>query len=290
MSSLRVEAPAKLNLSLRITGRGRDGYHQLESLLVLLDIADRLLLMPGASILRIEGATAAGMPADADNLAWRGLLAGLGGELELASLTLEKRIPLAAGLGGGSSDAAAAWRLGRRWRGAQEMPDAGDQLALSKIGADVPFFAAGVGAAVVTGIGETVDKVSLARSGTMYAILVEASRPLSTAAVFAELRPAEWSAPQGLSPDPLVAGPNDLLGPARRLRPEIDDLFGLVLGAGGVPRLTGSGPTVFSLTDDESRSAAVAARLRRGGLRVTETRLRAEPASIELLSEDEESR
>ena len=88
----------------------------------------------------------------------------------------------------------------------------------------------------------------------------------------------------------MVDAPNDLLGAARRLRPEIDDLFGLVLGAGGVPRLTGSGPTVFSLTNDDARSAAVAARLRRAGLRVTETRLRAEPARIEPLSEDEESR
>jgi 4-diphosphocytidyl-2C-methyl-D-erythritol kinase len=117
---------------------------------------------------------------------------------------------------------------------------------------------------------------------------VEGPRPLSTAAVFAELRPGEWSVDRGLPLDPLAVAPNDLLGAALRLRPELDDVFRLVLGAGGVPRLTGSGPTVFILTDDEARSAAVAARLRRGGLRVTETRLRAEPASIEPLSEDEE--
>jgi 4-diphosphocytidyl-2-C-methyl-D-erythritol kinase len=255
---------------------------------VLLDVADRLLLMPGAPGLRIDGPASADLPLGADNLAWRGLLAGLGGEPELACLTLEKRIPVAAGLGGGSSDAAAAWRLGRRWRDAEETAGVGDLLSLSGIGADVPFFAARLGAAMVTGIGEKVEKASLASSGRVFAVLVEGARPLSTAAVFAQLRPSEWST-DGVPLDPLAAAPNDLLPAARRLRPELDDLFRLVLGAGGVPRLTGSGPTVYTLTDDEARSAAVAARLRRAGVRVTETRLRAEPASIEPLSEDEES-
>jgi 4-diphosphocytidyl-2-C-methyl-D-erythritol kinase len=289
MISLAVEAPAKLNLSLRVTGRRQDGYHELESLLVLLDLADRLLLIPGAPGLRIDGPASADLPLGADNLAWRGLLAGLGGEPELACLTLDKRIPVAAGLGGGSSDAAGAWRLGRRRRDAEETAGAGDLLSLSGIGADVPFFAARLGAAMVTGIGEKVDEVSLVSSGSVFAILVEAARPLSTAAVFAQLRPGEWSTDRGVPLDPLAAAPNDLLPAARRLRPELDDLFRLVLGAGGVPRLTGSGPTVYTLTDDEARSAAVAARLRRAGVRVTETRLRAEPASIEPLSEDDGS-
>jgi 4-diphosphocytidyl-2-C-methyl-D-erythritol kinase len=288
MISLTVEAPAKLNLSLRVTGRRQDGYHELESLLVLLDMSDRLLLMPGAPGLRIDGPASADLPLGADNLAWRGLLAGLGGEPELACLTLEKRIPVAAGLGGGSSDAAAAWRLGRRWRDAEETAGVGDLLSLSGIGADVPFFAARLGAAMVTGIGEKVEKASLAISGRVFAVLVEGARPLSTAAVFAQLRPSEWST-DGVPLDPLAAAPNDLLPAAQRLRPELDDLFRLVLGAGGVPRLTGSGPTVYTLTDDEARSAAIAARLRRGGVRVTETRLRAEPASIEPLSEDDGS-
>jgi 4-diphosphocytidyl-2-C-methyl-D-erythritol kinase len=289
MNSLRVEAPAKLNLSLRITGRRRDGYHELESLMVLLALADRLLLMPGASGLRIEGPSSGEVPLDADNLAWRGLVAGLGGEPELACLTLEKLIPVAAGLGGGSSDAAAAWRLGRRWRDAAETAGAGDLLSLSTIGADLPFFAARLSAAMVTGIGEKVDRVSLPRSGTVHVVLADGPRPLSTAAVFAELRPGEWSTDRGVPLDPLVVAPNDLLAPARRLRPELDDLFRLVLGAGGLPRLTGSGPTVYTLTDDQARSAAIAARLQRSGVRVTETRLRAEPASIEPLSEDDGS-
>ena len=289
MIPLTLEAPAKLNLSLRVTSRRPAGYHELESLTVLLDLADRLLLMPGSSGLRVEGATDSPIPTDAQNLAWRGLLAGLDGEPDLACLTLEKQIAVGAGLGGGSSDAAAAWRLGRRWRGLGDGAGDADLAALSRIGADVPFFAATLAAALVTGIGERVAPQQLERSGTVHAVLAEATRPLSTAEVFAELRAGEWSTERGIPLDPLKVAPNDLLAPARRLRPEIDDVFRLVAGAGGVPRMTGSGPTVYTLTDDEARSAAVAARLRRAGVRVTETRLRAEPASIEALSEDEEA-
>ena len=289
MIPLTLEAPAKLNLSLRVTSRRPAGYHELESLTVLLDLADRLLLMPGSSGLRVEGATDSPIPTDAQNLAWRGLLAGLDGEPDLACLTLEKQIAVGAGLGGGSSDAAAAWRLGRRWRGLGDGAGDADLAALSRIGADVPFFAATLAAALVTGIGERVAPQQLERSGTVHAVLAEATRPLSTAEVFAELRAGEWSTERGIPLDPLMVAPNDLLAPARRLRPEIDDVFRLVAGAGGVPRMTGSGPTVYTLTDDEARSAAVAARLRRAGVRVTETRLRAEPASIEALSEDEEA-
>ena len=113
MTALSLEAPAKLNLSLRIIGRRSDGFHLLESHLVLLDLADRLLLLPGNSGLRIAGEGAADLPLDERNLAWRGLRAGLGHDPDIVCLALEKRIPASAGLGGGSSDAAAAWRLGR---------------------------------------------------------------------------------------------------------------------------------------------------------------------------------
>ena len=289
MTPLRLDAPAKLNLSLRVTGRRPDGYHEIESLLVLLDLADRLLLMPGNSGLRMEGPAASSIPIGPDNLAWRGLVAGLDGEPNLACLTIEKQVPVAAGLGGGSSDAAAAWRLGRRWRGALEAPTPDELRDLSTIGADVPFFAARLPAALVQGIGERVKAVQLPGPERLHAVLAMPPRPLSTAAVFAELKPADWSAEHGVVLDPLAEAPNDLLGPARRLRPELDDLFRLVLAAGGVPRLTGSGPTLFVLTDDADRAAAVAGRLDRAGVRVTVTRLRAEPASIEPLSEDEEA-
>lgn len=283
MTPLRLEAPAKLNMRLAVTGRRPDGYHTLESEMVLLDLADRLLLMPGCSGLRVEAATDDEVPrTPGQNLAWRGLLAGLGGEPQLACLTLEKRVPAAAGLGGGSSDAAAGWRLGRRWRGeaVDTTLDAGTLADLASIGADVPFFAAGLAAARVEGVGERVIPIP-APPGGSEVVLVHPPFSLSTAAVFAELRPDEWGA--AAEPDG-----NDLLAPARRLRPELDDLMRLVAGAGARPQLTGSGPTVFARTDDAERADAVAARLARAGLRAARTRLRVEPATIEALSEEEE--
>ena len=76
MTPLRLEAPAKLNLSLAVTGRRADGFHELDSELVLLELADRLLLLPGCSGLRVEGVGSEALPLGTENLAWRGLLAG----------------------------------------------------------------------------------------------------------------------------------------------------------------------------------------------------------------------
>jgi 4-diphosphocytidyl-2-C-methyl-D-erythritol kinase len=281
---LRLEAPAKLNLSLAVLGRGADGRHELASVMVLLGLSDRLLLMPGCSGLRVEGSDAAGVPvAVDDNLAWRGLVAGLGVPPEDACLTLEKRIPPAAGLGGGSSDAAAAWRLGRRWRGAADAATHAEVALLAAIGADVPFFAASAAAAMVRGIGERVAPFGPAEP-PLHVVLIHPPFGLSTAAVFAELRPSEWSAEQ--PPPRLEAGRNDLLAAARRVRPEIGDVIAAMVHAGGDPHLTGSGPTLFSLTDDPERADAVAARLGNAGLRVTSTRTRTAPASIEAVEEE----
>ena len=269
---LRLEAPAKLNLSLRVVGRRADGFHELDGLWVLLDLADALLLLPGCSGLRVDGAEAGSVPLAGDNLAWRGLVAGMGGEPDLACLALEKRIPAAAGLGGGSSDAAAAWRLGRAWQGRPEPATADELSALAAIGADVPFFAAGVAAARVGGIGERVAPVPAVERE---AVLVHPPFGLPTAEVFAELDAGEWGRLE-----------NDLLAPARRLRPELDGLFDAVRSEGGDPRLTGSGPTIFSLEDEPERAAALAERLRARGLRTTHTRTRTTAATIERIEEE----
>jgi 4-diphosphocytidyl-2-C-methyl-D-erythritol kinase len=249
--ALRLDAPAKLNLSLAVIGRRDDGFHELASHFVLIDLADRLLLMSGGSGLRLEGA-GSDVPVDGRNLAWRGLVAGIGGEPELACLTVEKRIPSAAGLGGGSSDAAAAWRLGRRWRALSERPSEPELVRLAEIGADVPFFAAQTAAAMVGGIGEHVERVP-APDPPLAVTLVHPPFRLPTAAVFAELRRSEWS------PSP-VAGANDLYAAAARLRPELEDLVALVTAAGGRPQLSGSGPTLFVATSDTERADGIAAR------------------------------
>ena len=272
--ALQLDAPAKLNLELRVVGRRDDGLHQLDGHFVLLDLADRLLLMPGCSGLRVEGDRDPSIPLDASNLAWRGLVEALHGEPELACLALEKRIPAQAGLGGGSSDAAAAWRLGRAWRGAPPAADAEDLERLSRIGADVPFFAAQVGAARVGGIGERIAALPASEA---HVVLAHARLGLSTAAVFAELRPDEWG-----------TASNDLLAPALRLRPELEGLMDAVAIAGGEPRLTGSGPTVFTMTSDAERAASIARRLAAHGVGVTLTRTRTGPARIETIADDEE--
>ena len=269
---MRLEAPAKVNLTLRVVGRRDDGLHLLDSHFVLLDLADDLLLLPGCSGMRVEGTDAADLPLGVDNLAWRGLVAGMGQPPDLACLALEKRIPAAAGLGGGSSDAAAAWRLGRAWQGLPDTAGAEDLEALSAIGADVPFFAAAVAAARVTGIGERIEPVEALEREV---VLVHPPFGLSTSAIFAELRPDEWGRRS-----------NDLLAPARRLSPELDQVFAAVTAAGGEPMLTGSGPTVFSLFDDSECAAALAARLTTEGLRVTHTRTRTAPPTIQPIEEE----
>ena len=280
MTALRTAAPAKLNLWLRVVGRRPDGFHELRSELVLLELADDLLLLSGASGLRVESDDDGVPRIAADNLAWQGLLAGLGRDPQLECLILRKHVPAAAGLGGGSSDAAAAWQLGRALRGAPAAPSADDLASLATIGADVPFFAAGAARATVSGIGEQVDAEPPLPSDAV--VLALPAFRLTTAAVFAELREADWSA------DDADAERNDLLAPARRLRPELDELFRLVVAAGGRPQLTGSGPAVFFRTADLERAAAVAGRLRRAGVRVWETRLRAEAGRIEQVSDEEE--
>jgi 4-diphosphocytidyl-2-C-methyl-D-erythritol kinase len=271
--TLRLDAPAKLNLTLSVVGRRPDGHHLLDSVFVLLELADWLLLMPGCSGLRIEGEAAADLPLGADNLAWRGLQSGMDGEPDLACLALDKRIPASAGLGGGSSDAAAAWRLGRAWRGRSDVAGAADLVALSTIGADVPFFASQLPAARVTGIGERIEAQTLE---PRHVVLVHPPFGLSTGAIFAELRPGEWGRQE-----------NDLLAPARRLRPELDDLFVAVTKAGGDPRLTGSGPTIFSLTDDPERAQGLMTRLQEAGLRAMVTRTRDAAASIRRITEED---
>ncbi len=269
----RLEAPAKLNLSLRVTGRRDDGHHLLDGVFVLLELADRLRLISGCSGLRVEGEADPDMPLDDRNLAWRGLVAGLGAPPDLVCLTLDKRIGVAAGLGGGSSDAAAAWRLGRSWRGLPDRAGAAGVASLAEIGADVPFFASRTAAARVTGIGERIEPISPEKQ---HVVLVHPPFGMSTGAVFAELRPDEWGSQA-----------NDLLGPARRLRPELDDLFALVVTSGGEPHLTGSGSTIFTITDDPERAASVARELGHAGVRVTLTVTRTSATAIEIIEEDE---
>jgi 4-diphosphocytidyl-2-C-methyl-D-erythritol kinase len=272
---LRLAAPAKLNLSLRVVGKRANGFHELDGVMVLLELADELRLAPGDAGLFVEPSSSEVPREPTSNLAWRGFAAARG-DTSRGSLSLTKRIPVAAGLGGGSSDAAAGWRLGRASAGAPERPTAAELTELAGIGADVPYFAAQAAVARVTGIGERVEPTALPPGTDTEVVLAVAPFPLSTAAVFAELREADWGRGD-------TAG-NDLLAPARRIRPEVDDVVRLMVAAGAEPRMSGSGPTFFALLDDSARADALAGRLGRAGVSTLRTRLRKEPASIEAVA------
>ncbi len=265
-----LSAPAKVNLGLRITGRRRDGYHELESLFVPLDLADRVELEVGPPAagsggspvtLQVEGAGPE-VPRGPDNLAARAAEAFLeaSGASRAVRIRLTKRIPAAAGLGGGSSDAGAVLRgLARRLPRALA-PGALAEVAL-RLGADVPYFL-DPRPAWVRGIGERIEPCPGVPSLAL--LLVNPGAPLETRSVFeafdalapgAPSRAAEPGRP-GLPPVR-----NDLEPAAVRLCPPIARLRERLrrLGAEAVG-LSGSGPTVFGVFPDRGSAERALAR------------------------------
>ncbi len=214
-----VEAPAKLTLSLRITGVRADGYHLIDAEMVTLDLADRLTITPGGRGLAITGPYAAGVPTDDGNLVSRALaLAG-----RRAAVHLYKAIPHGGGLGGGSADAAAVLR----WCGWTDL------VAASRLGADIPFCVVG-GRARVRGIGEDVQPLT---PEPLDITLIIPAVHVSTPAVY-----RAWDELGGPSAD----GPNDLAPAALHAVPELVEWRNRITRAAGVePTLAGSGATWF---------------------------------------------
>ena len=268
---LTTRAPAKINLTLHVLGRRADGYHELESLVAFAGVGDTLSLSPGHPLsLRVDGPTA-GLSGDvAQNLvlrAARNLAERLPG-LRLGAFQLDKRLPVAAGIGGGSADAAAALRLLAR---VNDLPDdhAAVLDAARATGADVPVCLA-ARARMMTGIGERLGPVL--NLPPLEAVLVNPAVPLETAKVFATLglSPGQTrAANQHPAIGPRTAGEllpllrdarNDLEAAARRLAPVIDEALALLRDAPGcrLQRMSGSGPTVFAVFDDAAAAAAAA--------------------------------
>ncbi len=263
-------APAKINLNLLVTGRRADGYHLLDSLVVFAGVHDRLSAAPSDTLtLQIDGPFAAGLVAEPDNLVLRAArsLAASCGIRAGAQIRLQKNLPVASGIGGGSSDAAAALRLlSRLWR--VPIPDG---LAAA-LGADVPV-CLDPRPRHMAGIGEVLSPApSIPPCGL---VLVNPGLALATRAVFAA-RPALFSKPAAYPaawPDAatmandLAASANDLEAPALSLCPAI----GTVLSALGelagcrLARMSGSGATCFALFDTPSMAASGAARVARPG-------------------------
>jgi 4-diphosphocytidyl-2-C-methyl-D-erythritol kinase len=242
-------ARAKVNLVLHVTGRRPDGYHLLDSLVAFPELGDRLEAEPAAGLsLTLAGPFAGALGAGADNAVLRAAAflrpAGRG-----AALRLAKALPVAAGLGGGSADAAAALRLLARLWGVAP-PAAAQALAL---GADVPVCLAAQPARM-RGIGERLDPVALP---PFWIVLANPGVPLATAAVFAALRardnPPMPDPPRFADAAALVAWlgerRNDLEAPARALAPAVGMVLAALASRPGcaLARMSGSGATCFGL-------------------------------------------
>jgi 4-diphosphocytidyl-2-C-methyl-D-erythritol kinase len=262
-------APAKINLDLHVTGRRPDGYHELDSLTAFAAFGDRLVLRDHDRLeLAVAGPFAGPLAAEPENLVLRAArrLAALAGREPAVRIMLDKRIPVAAGLGGGSADAAAMLRgLNRLWRLGMT---AADLAALAAgLGADVPVCLASRPARM-RGIGEQIEPWD--DLPALPVLLVNPSLPLATATVFGGLATIgasvrrDWPPPR--EPDAFLAwlavGQNDLEAPARRILPQICAIHAALMAQKGcaVARMSGSGATCFGVfCDTAARDAAAAA-------------------------------
>jgi len=271
-AALQEPAPAKINLALHVTGRRADGYHELDSLVVFTALGDRLAASPADNLsLAIEGPMAAGL-AVGTNLVLKAAEA-LGSHARPprsgARLVLQKLLPVASGIGGGSADAAAALRLlAKLWRldtSIETLAEIGAGL-----GADVPVCVYSQPARM-TGIGERI--APLKSLPELPLVLVNPGEAVSTPEVFARLQNRENP---GLPPLPaLFSSPlevarylrdcrNDLQAPARAVVPVIGEVVAALAGMPGClfARMSGSGATCFGLFPDDETAAAAARALR----------------------------
>jgi 4-diphosphocytidyl-2-C-methyl-D-erythritol kinase len=270
--ALAEYAPAKVNLTLSVLGRRADGYHLLDSLVAFADVGDRLTLKPGNTLsLSVHGAGASSAGPNNDNLVFRAAQA-LSTEvpnLKVGRFTLDKRLPVAAGLGGGSSDAAAALRLLAHLN-RLDTADARFMKIARRLGADVPV-CVDPRPRRMRGIGEVLSEPL--RMPKLPAVLVNPGVALPTKDVFAMLglkpggsrkRAARWrSLPTGRGDlvEFLAGQRNDLEHPAVKLAPAVARVLAALRAERGccLARMSGSGATCFGLFNSP-RAAAVAAR------------------------------
>jgi 4-diphosphocytidyl-2-C-methyl-D-erythritol kinase len=279
MPALIEEGRAKVNLSLRVVGRRVDGNHDLESVVAFADCADRLSLTPGSELhLKTTGPMAQACGEAADNLVFKAaqLLGKRVPGLKLGEFNLEKALPVAAGIGGGSADAAAALRLLARANGLA-LDDARLIEVARLTGADVPVCLAS-SACVMTGVGETLQPVSLPK---IPCVMVNPRVPVATKDVFKALglrsgellvgvtdviRAAAWPE-QGASVEDwveaLAASSNDLEAPATRLQPVIGEVLSALSATNGawLARMSGSGATCFAIFENTAEAQRAAQKI-----------------------------
>lgn len=272
--TLSVLAPAKINLFLHVTGRRDDGFHTLDSLVAFADIGDRITLRPaGEFSFAIDGPFARAFNArerdespNSANLAVRAVwgLARLARREPAVSLRLTKNLPLAAGLGGGSSDAAAViWALLEWWGGVPQAVPGLENFLLS-LGADVPACMA-CAPVRVGGIGEITTPV--AELEEIPILLVNPLKPCPTASVFGNFV-GKFSAPAPEVPEDLVAflaaQRNDLQAAAQQMVPEIGQMLAAIEAQEGcrLARMSGSGASCFGLFASEAQAREAALNLK----------------------------
>jgi 4-diphosphocytidyl-2-C-methyl-D-erythritol kinase len=251
--SKRWSAPAKLNLFLHITGRRPDGYHNLQTLFQILDWGDELRFIVNDSGQISRSCNIKSIP-EAEDLCVRAadLLKTRCGVVKGAHIDLVKRIPLGAGLGGGSSDAATVllalnqlWACGMT---AQQLAELGLEL-----GADVPLFVHGY-SAFAQGRGEKLRKVAL---GRRYYVLIFPDFSISTAEVFAHPQLTRDSMPVDMSSTSLTAGRNDCEPAVFEMYPELKNIM-QDLRAWGQPHISGTGSTIFLSFIDKKTAISAA--------------------------------
>ncbi len=271
--AIRAAAPAKLNLYLHVLGRRPDGYHELDSLVAFADLADSVEVRPADRFcLTIDGPFAAPLLAEDPerNLVTRAvrMLAAELGRAPDVAVRLTKRLPVAGGIGGGSSDAAAALRaLARLWDLAPDDPR--PARVAPRLGADVPVCLFGR-TADFGGVGDRVEAAPALPPVAVLLVNPGVAQP--TRDVFAA-RTGPFGAAGRLERAPvdaadlarlLAARRNDLADPAARLAPVIGDVTARMTGARGCmfTRMSGSGATCFGLFADRAAAEAAAAAIR----------------------------
>ena len=269
MTSTTEFAPAKINLTLRVIGRRADGYHELESLVAFAGIGDRLSFYPADdTALGVGGRFGAAIGATPDNLVLkaRGALGARVPNLRGGHFTLEKNLPVAAGIGGGSADAAAALRLLASANNVA-LDDPRLMAAALAVGADVPVCVAAK-ARVMRGIGEILSSPLDLRP--LPAVLVNPGVATATRDVFRAFAGMSGSAtplgevPRGKLVDFLHAHGNDLTPAAIACVPLIGDVLDTLGALAGVrlARMSGSGSTCFALFDSRKAAASAAKQLK----------------------------
>ena len=276
-SIYREFAPAKINLALHVTRRRNDGYHELESLVAFAGIGDRLSAtlseLSNVDALEITGPFGSTLAGDSDNLVLKAARAfrnewpdnipsGI-------SFKLEKNLPIASGIGGGSADAAAALRILTQMSGLDISAKVLHEMAL-KLGADVPVCLAGK-ASFMRGIGEIITPISLPNH--LYIVLVNPLISVSTAEIFAGLQYTEndglpenkslFQESEGLA-QWLQSTRNDLMAPAVARVPVIEEIAGFLQTSDGCQfaRMSGSGATVFGLFTSSEKAHGAAKKLK----------------------------